>query len=160
MNKLTEKELKREFESPRGQLKMGLMGLAFGGVGIAMFVILFFDPFGILEGTPAVHEARKWIALCICFIWLPAVSGIWFMVIQPLQTGVLTRGGWANGRNLPHLVLRSEEPARFRFHILLNCVLLAAVLVFGAGMLRSFMRDLEKAKAATPNPYQAGAVNR
>src|SRR5262245_21658547 len=156
MKKLTEKELKREYESPRGQLKFLPMALALGGAGTAVFATILFDPFGLLEGTPAVHEAKKWIALCLCFIWIPAVSGIWFMVILPLRVGAVTRGSWtASGRSWPHLVLRSEEPARFRFHIFFNCVLLAALFAFGAVALRSFIRDLEKAKAAMPNPRSA-----
>jgi hypothetical protein len=152
MKKLSDKELKAEFESSRGQLRLGVTGIVLGGLGIAIFLTLLFDPFKLLGGPPPVHEAKKWIALCICGIWLPGLFGVWFMVIQPLKCGVVIVGGWSKFGNSPlRLVLRSEAPARFRFRILLNCMLLAAVFAIGVGSLRSFIRDLEKARAITPN---------
>lgn len=147
MQKFTDKELKREFESPRGQLKFVLTGLVFLAGGAAVLLALLFDPFGLLNGPPAVHDAKKWLAICICFVWFPWLAGIWFMIIRPLQTGVVTGGG--SKYRTPYIVLRSEEPARFRGHIWCNCVLLAAGLVFATCMLVGFIRDLQKAKAAS-----------
>jgi len=143
---MTETELKKQFESPRIQLKLGVTGLVVFALLTLAFFTVFFDPFRRLDGPPEVHEAKKWIVLCIGFILLPAASGIWFMVIHPLRTGITTRGRWDRNMN-PHIVLRSEEPVRFRLHIFWNCVLLTAALAFGFGALRSFIRDLEKAKS-------------
>jgi len=155
MQKLTDKELKREFESPRGQLRFALRGVVLLTVGAGVLLMLLFDPLGWLDGPRAVHEAKKWLALCVCFIWLPVLAGIWFMVIRPLQTGIVVTGG--SKSRAPHVVLRSEEPARFRANIWWNCVLLVAGLVFATFMLVSFLRDLQKAKAASFN--SAAAAN-
>src|SRR5262245_1588013 len=89
---MTGAQLKKEYESPRVQLRLGIIGLVAFVLLSATFLTLFFDPFRWLAGPPEVHEAKKWIALCICFILFPGVSGIWFMVICPLRTGITTRG--------------------------------------------------------------------
>src|SRR5688572_9823320 len=127
MQKLTDNEMKREFESPRGQLRFALMGSVLLDVGAGAFLMLFYDPLGWLKGPPAVHQAKKSIAMLICFVWIPVLAGVWFMVIQPLQTGITTGGG--SKRRAPYVVLRSEEPARFRGRIVSDCVLLAVILV-------------------------------
>jgi hypothetical protein len=147
---MTGSELKKEYESSRGQLKLGITALVAFALLTTVILTLLFDPLRWLDGPPEAHQAKKWIALCICGILFPAVSGIWFMVIRPLQTGITTSGHW--GHNVtPRIILRSEEPGRFRFNIIWNCVLLAAVLVFGFAALRSSIRDLEKAKSQPVN---------
>src|SRR5947207_11947097 len=117
MQKLTDKELKKEFESPRGQLKFAFTGLLFLAGGAATLCILLLDPLGLLSGPPAVHEAKKWLAVGICFVWIPVLGGIWFMILRPLKTGIVSGG---SKYRAAYVVLRSEEPARFRGHIWWN----------------------------------------
>ena len=147
----TDKELKEQFESPRGQMRVALLALGFVLVGGSLLFILMRDPFGWFDGAPAVREAKKWIAMCVCFLWVPVIAGIWFMIIRPLQTGIVTGG---SKHRAPYVVLRSEEPSRFRAHVRFNCVLLAIGIAFGIGTMISFVRDLRKAEAvprhATP----------
>jgi Na+/phosphate symporter len=111
MQKLPDNELKKEFESPRNRLRFGLMGLAFLTLGAVMLLVILFDPLGWLAGTPPAHEAKKWIAMSICFVLVPALAGIWFMIIRPFQTGVITS---SSKYQAPHVILRSEDPSGFK----------------------------------------------
>jgi hypothetical protein len=148
MRQLTDKELKREFESPRGQMKTALIALGFFVVGSSLFFLLLRDPFGWFTDAPAARDAKKWIVLSIFIVWLPVLAGIWFMVIRPLQTGIVAGG---SKYRAPYLVLRSEQPARFRDHIWWNCVMLAVGLVIGTRMLVGLIRELRQASAVGPN---------
>ena len=146
VQKLTDKELKKELASPQGQMKFVFTGLVFLAIAGVVLLVLLVDPLGLFDGPPAVREAKKWLALSICFIWLPVLAGIWFLVIRPLQTGILARG---SKYRAPYLVLRSEEPGRFKGHIIWNCVLLTAGVILAACMLASSVRDLQKAKTGS-----------
>src|SRR5262249_14282789 len=108
MKKLSDQEPKAEFESSRGQLRLGVTGLILG-----VFLTLFFDPFKLLGGPPAVHEAKKWIALCICGIWLPALFGVWFMVISTAKVWHCNHRRLVEVRELtaaPGVTVRSDSP--------------------------------------------------
>ncbi len=152
MKQLTDQELKREFESSKNQLRLALYGAAFLVLGVAVFVILFKDPFGWMTGSPPVREAKKWIVLCIFFVLGPALAALWFMVIRPIQTGILAGG---SKHRAPYVVLRSEDPERFRGHVWWNCFLVAAALGLAVWLLIGFARDLRKAQKLTPNPPHA-----
>ena len=95
-----------------------------------------------------MHEAKKWLAVAVCFVVIPAFGGVWFMIIRPLQTGVVTGG---SKYRTPYCVLRSEDPARFRAHVRWNCVMVAAALALGFYLVVEFARDLQKARALTPS---------
>jgi hypothetical protein len=148
MRNLSDKDLRREFHSPRYQLRLGLMGFVFVVVGVAALLLVTFDPFGWLAGDHPVREAKKLIAGSTCFILLPTLAGVWFMIVRPLQTGVIvsTRKSEAS-----RLVMRSEDPAGFRGLIIWNGIMLLAALGFGLYCLIGGIRDLQKAKSLTAN---------
>src|SRR6478752_7217148 len=109
MQKLTDKELKRVLDSSREPSKFGWVGMVFLVVWVAVLSVWLFDPFGWLDGTPAVHEAKKWIGICISFIWIPVLAGVWFLIILPLRTGI-AKGG--SKYRAPYVFMRSEEPRK------------------------------------------------
>jgi hypothetical protein len=143
--KIPDKGLRKEFESPRGQWTFIVIGAVFLVVAVGAFLILFVDPFGWFDGPPAVGEAKKWLAICVCFMWIPAIAGVWFMVIKPLKSGVVTGG---SKHRSPYIVFRSEAPARFRGHLIWNCILLIATFALATWCLVGLVRDLQKAKTA------------
>src|SRR5437016_10755012 len=106
MQKEKEQLLRQDYESPRSLKSKGLMAAIFLAVLTGILIFVLFDPLGWLAGSPAVHDAKKYIALSIGAILLPCVGGIWFLVIAPVRWGVITSFD-------DHLVFRSEEPGRF-----------------------------------------------
>src|SRR5262249_44540215 len=135
--------------TPRGPMKkFALLSLAAVTVTAACLLLLF-DPFNWLAGTPPVHDAKKRIALSLCLIFLFGIPGIWFMIIQPLQTGVtlidVRPYTWALRE-----LLRSGHPLRFRFNIFLHFILLAVLFAVAITFLIASIRDLEKAQSAIP----------
>jgi hypothetical protein len=152
MRNLTDKELKREFHSPRNQLQLGLMGLIFLAVGVVALLFLTFDPLSWLAGDPPVREAKKVIAMSICFILLPTLAGVWFMMVRPLQTGVVVS---TRRSGTTKVILRSEDPAGFRSLIWWNGFMLVAALSIGLYCLVGGIRDLQKAKTLTASERAA-----
>ena len=150
---MTNQEFEGRLASERLQSPLATLSGIAAAATVAVGILLLFDPFDWLSGSPEVHEAKKGIALSITIISL-VLSASWLMIFHPLQTGMIQVGGWPNVMmfsSFPRLVLRSSAPVRFRFRVFLNGVMLAAMVAFAAGLLIVSLKDLQKAKAAMPN---------
>jgi hypothetical protein len=141
---ITENDLKKRLDSTRRDLSLGKVGVVFLVIWALAFSIYLFEPFGWFEGTPAVHEAKKWILLSIIFIWIPSFAGVWFLIIRPLRTGVT--GGSRGKFQMPYVVLRSERPRRFRIELWCNVIIIIGGFTIGVWTLNGFIHDLQKAK--------------
>jgi hypothetical protein len=128
--------------SPR-QSDLGWQGVGFLVIWALAISIMVLEPFGWFDGTPAVHEAKKWIMVCITFIWIPVLAGVWFLIVRPLRTGI-AKGG--SKYQVPYEVVRSEEPRRFRVEIWCNVLIIILGFAIAVWTLRGFIHDLQKAK--------------
>lgn len=144
MGKLTEKELKREFKSPRNQWRFAITSLAIVALVTVAFMVTFFDPLGWFSGSHDLREAKKGVTISVCFIWLPMIAAVWFLVIRPLRTGVVSGG---SKYRTPYLVLRSEQPRKFQSEIWGNVFLIIFGFAVAVWTLNGFIHDWRKAKA-------------
>jgi hypothetical protein len=112
------------------------------------FILLTMDPFGWFSGPPATGPARQQIRMA-CFIialWFPFA---WFLLVRPLQTGIVVDYRKAVGQT--KAVLRADEPSRFWFVYSWGALLLAGMLTFGVWCLLDGLGNLRKLRPP-PNP--------
>ena len=129
---------KEEFESLRGQRIRGATGVLLGIVITGLFLLLLFDPFGWLAGSPQVHDAKKWVALSFGAIVVPCIAGIWFLLVGPVRWGVIIGGLPGRSSSRDYLIFRSQDPRRFWLTWRINLYVLICPLAsaFGAASLR------------------------
>src|ERR1044071_6826393 len=111
MQRDSESRLRQDFESPRGLRIRGAFGATVASIVAGLLLILLLDPLGWLAGPPAIHEAKKYVALSLGAIMLPCIGGIWFLVVAPLRWGAIIGGNPKSAKE--YLVFRSEDPRRF-----------------------------------------------